>query len=224
MRARVFLMLACTVAGLAAACSGPDAASLSPEVREEPETKATVSPPAAPSPVRSAPLATPTPEISTPTPAPSPVTTTRTSARTVERGSGLPAHDFELTLFDGQSLRLSDLRGKVVVLNFWASWCPPCRAEMPDFQEMWEEMRDEDVVFVGIAVGDSERGARAFAEATGVTYPLGLDETGRIARDYRVTSLPTTFLIDREGNESRRFGIANQGALRILVESKLNDG
>ncbi|MCH8206275.1 MAG: TlpA family protein disulfide reductase [Chloroflexi bacterium] len=209
----MFLILVCAVAGLAAACSGPDAASPSPEAHEEPESKETASPPAGP-----------TPDVSTPTPGPTPVTRTRTSARTVERGSGLPVHDFELTLFDGQSLRLSDLRGKVVVLNFWASWCPPCRAEMPDFQEMWEEMRDEDVVFVGIALGESERSARAFAETTGVTYPLGLDETGRISRDYRVTSLPTTVLIDREGNESLRLGIANQGALRIFVQSKLNDG
>lgn len=179
--------------------------------------------PASPSPVRKAPLATPTPEVSTRTPEPSPVTAAGTSGRTVERGSGLPGHDFELTLLDGESLRLSDLRGKVVVLNFWASWCPPCRAEMPDFQEIWEEMKEDDVVFLGVAVGDSESPARAFAETTGVTYPLGLDETGRISRDYQVTSLPTTFLIDREGNESRRFGIANRGALRIFIESQLND-
>ena len=137
---------------------------------------------------------------------------------------GKPAPDFTLPLLDGGELALSQYQGRPVVINFWASWCPPCRAEMPDFQEMWEEMRGEDVVFVGIALGESERSARAFAETTGVTYPLGLDETGRISRDYRVTSLPTTVLIDREGNESLRLGIANQGALRIFVQSKLNDG
>ena len=165
----------------------------------------------------------PTPANSTPTPAPRPVARDGTSARTIDRGSGQPASDFELILFDGQSLRLSDLRGKVVVLNFWASWCPPCRAEMPDFEEMWRELQHQDVVFLGIALSDSEKDARAFADATGVTYPLGMDQTGRIGRDYRVISLPTTFLIDRDGNESRRFGIANRGALRIFVETKLND-
>lgn len=117
---------------------------------------------------------------------------------------------------------MSDLKGKVVVLNFWASWCPPCRAEMPDFEEMWQEMRDDGVVFVGVAVSDSPEEARAFVEATGVTYPIGVDPSGSIASDYRVLSLPTTFLIDREGREARRFGLANRGALRILIRSKLD--
>ena len=131
------------------------------------------------------------------------------------------APDFELTLFDGQSLRLSDLRGKVVVLNFWASWCPPCRIEMPDFEEMWQEFKDRGVVFLGVAVSDVEEDSRAFAERLGVTYMLGLDTTGEITREYRVTSLPTTLLIDRQGNQARRFGIANKGALRIFLKGQL---
>lgn len=146
------------------------------------------------------------------------------TTRTIERATGDAAPDFALTLFDGESLRLSDLRGKVVVLNFWGSWCPPCRAEMPAFQRIWEEYRDKDVVFLGVAVGDRETTARVFAKQTGVTYPLGLDKTGNITVDYQVLSFPTTFVIDREGNEAKRFGVANEGVLRIFLNGQLNDG
>ena len=107
-----------------------------------------------------------------------------------------------------------------MVLNFWASWCPPCRIEMPDFEEMWQAMGDRGVVFLGISVSDTERDTRDFAETIGVTYPLGLDLTGQIPRAYRVTSLPTTFVIDREGIEARRFGVVNKGVLRILLEGQ----
>lgn len=203
---------------MAVACSGS---------AEPPQPQPTAAP-AAPTPVEPTPTAQPayTPTPAPPVPTPPPATRipvrTQSSARTVDRGSGEPAADFELRLFGGDLLRMSDLKGKVVVLNFWASWCPPCRAEMPDFEEMWREMRDDGVVFVGVAVSDSPDEARAFVEATGVTYPVGVDSSGSIAVDYRVLSLPTTFLIDREGREARRFGLANRGALRILIRSKLD--
>ena len=205
---------------MAVACSGS---------AEPPPTQPTATS-AAPTPVQPTPTAAAAQSTYTPTPAP-PVPTppatripvrTQSSVRTVDRGSGAPAADFELRLFGGDLLTMSDLKGKVVVLNFWASWCPPCRAEMPDFEEMWREMRDDGVVFVGVAVSDSPKEARAFVEATGVTYPVGVDPSGSIASDYRVLSLPTTFLIDREGREARRFGLANRGALRILIRSKLD--
>lgn len=146
------------------------------------------------------------------------------TTRTIERATGDRAPDFALTLFDGESMRLSDLRSKVVVLNFWGSWCPPCRAEMPAFQRIWEEYRDKDVVFLGVAVQDRETTARVFAKQTGVTYPLGLDRTGEITVDYQVLSFPTTFVIDREGNEAKRFGPANEGVLRIVLNGQLSDG
>ena len=206
---------------LAVACSGP---------AEPPRSQPTAAA-ATPTPAEATPTAAAAQPAYTPTPAPlvptSPPATripvrTQSTARTVDRGSGEPAADFELRLFGGDLLRMSDLEGKVVVLNFWASWCPPCRAEMPDFEEMWQEMKDDGVVFVGVAVSDSPEEARAFVEATGVTYPVGVDSSGSIAGDYRVLSLPTTFLIDREGREARRFGLANRGALRILIMSKLD--
>ena len=134
------------------------------------------------------------------------------------------APPFDLTLFNQETLSLADLDGKVVVLNFWASWCPPCRFEMPDFEAAWKEYRDQGVVFVGVAVSDSEEDARSFAEETGVTYPIGLDGEGVTSVAYEVTSLPTTVFIDREGRIVRRLAArANMGALKIFLRGLLGE-
>ena len=134
------------------------------------------------------------------------------------------APPFDLTLFNQETLSLADLDGKVVVLNFWASWCPPCRFEMPDFEAAWKEYRDQGVVFVGVAVSDSEEDARSFAEQTGVTYPIGLDGEGVTSVAYEVTSLPTTVFIDREGRIVRRLAArANMGALKIFLRGLLGE-
>jgi thiol-disulfide isomerase/thioredoxin len=140
-------------------------------------------------------------------------------------GDGPMAHDFELTLFNGETLALSELRGQVVVLNFWASWCPSCRWEMPAFETMYQEYQDRGVIFVGVAVSDFEEDAREFAEMTGVTYPIGLDLTG-ISRDYRVLTLPTTVFINAEGRVARTLkNAANETVLRLFIEGqiRLND-
>jgi thiol-disulfide isomerase/thioredoxin len=134
------------------------------------------------------------------------------------------AHDFEMTLFSGETLALSDLQGQVVVLNFWASWCPPCRWEMASFETMYQEYRDQGVIFVGVAVSDFEEDAREFAELTGVTYPLGRDLSG-ISRDYRVLSLPTTVFIDTEGQIARTLrNAANEAVLRLFIEGQIRSG
>ncbi|MGQ0602208.1 MAG: TlpA disulfide reductase family protein, partial [Anaerolineales bacterium] len=85
------------------------------------------------------------------------------------------APDFALTTFDGETLRLSDLRGQVVVINIWASWCVPCRDEAPVLERVWREYRDRDVVFLGVDYADTEREARAFIAEFGLTYPNGPD-------------------------------------------------
>lgn len=133
-----------------------------------------------------------------------------------------PARDIELGLLGGGSLSLSNLTGEVVVLNFWASWCPPCRQEMPSFQVISEEFKDQGVVVLGIAVSDTREAASQFAESAGVTYPLALDHTGAITRAYRVTNMPTTFIINRVGVVARRINnIANEGVLRIFIRGQL---
>lgn len=114
-----------------------------------------------------------------------------------------PAPDFTLTTLDGSQVRLSDLKGRVVVLNFWASWCGPCRDEAPALQAVWERYRDRGVVLLGVAYTDTERGARAFIDEFSQTYPNGLDIGTRISEMYHIQGVPETFIINRQGEVVR---------------------
>jgi len=112
---------------------------------------------------------------------------------------GRPAPPFSIELMDGRQVSLADLRGKVVFLNFWASWCPPCRAEARDLEAAWRQHRGEDVVFLGVNIQDTETGARGFLREFDITYANGIDARNRIAIDYGVWGIPETFFIDRTG-------------------------
>ncbi len=119
----------------------------------------------------------------------------------------IPAPDFTLTDQYGVTHSLADYRGKVIFLNFWATWCPPCRAEMPDIQALYEEyaeQEDPEVVILGVAFPDSGKeqdveGVKAFLDENGYTYPVLMDEGATLQLPYYVTAYPTTFLIDEEG-------------------------
>jgi cytochrome c biogenesis protein CcmG/thiol:disulfide interchange protein DsbE len=112
---------------------------------------------------------------------------------------GRAAWPFALPLLDGGEVRLAQLRGQVVVVNFWASWCPPCRQEARTLEAAWRRFKDEGVVFVGVNTLDDEASARAFVQEFGLTYPNGIDTGGRITVAYGVWGLPETFVIDRHG-------------------------
>ena len=113
----------------------------------------------------------------------------------------------ELELYDqfGNFHRLSDYRGKVVFLNFWATWCPPCRSEMPDIQALYEKYADgEEVVILGVCMPDyggeeSEEGIKSFMDENGYSYPTLMDHNGTSVLPYYITAYPTTFMIDRAG-------------------------
>lgn len=191
--------------------------------RVDDETASTPTPDAAPVALQTAPAPTAVPSPA-PTLVPTVTATPAPTPRVIRRASGgdpEAAPDFAVETFEGETLRLSDLRGQVVVLNFWASWCPPCRWEMPFFETISQEYRERDVVFLGIAMSDTMKDAGEFAAAAGVTYPLALDATNQIARDYEVLGLPTTFLIDKEGAIRRRLGVANEGVLKIFLDGQL---
>ena len=114
-----------------------------------------------------------------------------------------PATDFELTTLAGDVISLSDYRGKVVVIDFWSSWCPPCRAEGPVLAETYRAWRDRGVEFIGIAIWDEEKSVVDFIEMTGIEYVNGIDVSG-VAVDFGVTGIPEKFFVDTEGKIVRK--------------------
>jgi len=132
------------------------------------------------------------------------------------------APDLTLQVFDGGMFPLADQRGKVVVVNFWASWCPPCRAEAPRFVAASQKYRDRGVVFVGVDINDNPVDARAFLQEFGIDYVNGPDEKLAITEAYGVTGLPTTLIIDRQGRIRQRWqGEIQAEQLSGLVEEAL---
>jgi len=109
------------------------------------------------------------------------------------------APDFTLQGEDGKTYRLSDYRGKVVVLNFWATWCPPCRYEMPSMERAHRKVQGENIVLLAVDVGESEDKVFEFTGQFPVTFPLLLDIDGAVIQKYPVIGLPTTFVIDPRG-------------------------
>ncbi len=115
-------------------------------------------------------------------------------------GKSIVAPDFDLSLLEGGgTLALASLKGKAVVLNFWASWCGPCKDETPLLQKAWTRWEGKDVVFVGIDVKDFRGDAQAFVKRFGVTYPNVYDGKGSTVGRYGVTGFPETFFVDRNG-------------------------
>jgi len=121
------------------------------------------------------------------------------------RGQQPPAPSFRLPRLDGGTLALAELRGRSVVLNFWASWCIPCKDEAPLLERAWREYRDRGVVVVGVNIQDLEPEARRFIAQTGATYPQVRDRDGSVSRAYGTTGVPETFFINRNGRIVRKF-------------------
>ena len=133
--------------------------------------------------------------------------------------------NFTLPLFNGEEMVLSDLRGRPVVINFWASWCAPCVDEAPSLERTWKRFMGDGVVFIGVDIQDSDESARAFIEEFNITYPNGHDEDGTITIDYGVIGLPVTFFVNRNGIIDRRWvGAIDELRLTDWVEDLIANG
>jgi peroxiredoxin len=133
---------------------------------------------------------------------------------------GSTAPGFTVRGVDGRSHSLSHYRGNVVVLNFWATWCIPCRAEMPDLEHEARLHRSDPVVILGMDWKEAAATVRDFTQGLGVTYPMLLDADGRVYETYRVGALPTTFIIDARGRLLKsRIGIASREEIESEISS-----
>lgn len=123
------------------------------------------------------------------------------STRTV--GMGIPvgamAPDFELQTIEGESYSLSALQGQVVMINFFATWCTPCRAEMPALQEAYRTLEPQGLVILAVNLDESDVAIRSFQEKLGLTFPIVVDKDDQVARRYDIVPLPTSYFVDRNG-------------------------
>jgi len=146
-----------------------------------------------------------------------------------QRGSmkvGEQPPDFTLTSFDGQTYRLSELKGKVVVLNFWASWCKPCEQEAADLEAAWRLYEPRgDVIFLGVAWTDTDKKSLEYLSKFGITFPNGPDLGTRMAQSYRITGVPETFIIDKSGvlANTKFSPFLSVAEIRAMIDPLLED-
>jgi thiol-disulfide isomerase/thioredoxin len=112
----------------------------------------------------------------------------------------LKAIDFKLKDLKGNDVSLSDFKGKKVFLNFWATWCPPCRKEMPEMEAYYQKIKDSDVVMLVVNLGENKSTVENFIKDNKYNFPVLLDTDNKAAVDYRIASIPTSFFIDKDGN------------------------
>ncbi len=145
------------------------------------------------------------------------------SATAIARSASRAAPDFTLPTLDGETITLSDLRGHPLLINFWATWCPPCRQEMPAMQRVYERYRARG--FIVLAVNFRERAdqVRPFVEDLGLTFPVLLDETGRVAAQYQVIGLPSSYFVDAQGQvKTVRVGAMSEAFIEQQVQELLS--
>lgn len=132
------------------------------------------------------------------------------------------APDFELKTLGGKTVRLSDYVGKKVILNFWATWCPPCKEEVPHMQKIYEEYKDQGVEILAVNVTNQDNGREAvaqFAKNYGLTFEILLDEEGFASQNYQVVTLPTSYMINAEGHLIETIeGPMNEALMRELIK------
>lgn len=131
--------------------------------------------------------------------------------------------DFLVTTLDGDELRLSDLRGSIVLVDFWSSWCPPCRAEAPILAEAYDRWSKLGVEFVGVSIWDNEDDVRAFIERHDISYPNAIDEDGSIAVEFGVRGIPEKFFVNPDGEVVRKINGPNTSQSLDEVLTQMSD-
>lgn len=138
---------------------------------------------------------------------------------------GFLAPDFSLKTLEGKTMTLSELHGQAVLVNLWATWCPPCRSEMPAIQKLYEEYQDQglEVLAVNMTYQDNPQAVFPFAEENMLTFPILLEENGEMAHRYELRSLPSSFFINRDGTIEKVVigGPMSEALLRTRIESIL---
>ncbi|QDX93731.1 thiol-disulfide oxidoreductase ResA [Brevibacillus laterosporus] len=140
-------------------------------------------------------------------------------AKPNEIKKGDKAPNFSLQSLEGQPMTLADLKGKGVILNFWGSWCEPCRNEMPDLEKVWLANKDQNIVIVGVNVGESEVSAEQFVRQVKTTFPILMDKQKEVTKVYNIGKMPTTFYIDQDGIvRDIMFGQMNEKSINSMLE------
>ncbi len=137
---------------------------------------------------------------------------------------GKLAPDFQLYSLDGQAMSLSDFQGKPVLLNFWATWCNPCRFEMPFFQEIYKGAADSELIMLAVDLGENPSRVKEFVEEFGLSFTILLDADGKVAQQYNIRGIPATFFIDKDGIiQSVRIGaFSNEMQIAIGLRKIVN--
>jgi peroxiredoxin len=135
---------------------------------------------------------------------------------------GHRAPDFQLEALDGSQVSLGDYRGQVVVINFWATWCEPCRAEFPDLEAVYQGRRDDGFVVLGVNSHETRGAIAPFVTAMGVSFTILIDENARVEKTYRPVGLPMSVLVDQEGIiQVRHVGVLTQEQLQEYLAALL---
>ena len=133
------------------------------------------------------------------------------------------APDFTLTTLDGKEIKLSDLKGKKVVLNFWATWCPPCKAEMPHMQNFYEDFSQEEnveILAINLTNGDKVESVQEFVQDYGLTFPIPMDEEGKVNEIYQAITIPTSYMIDTNGRiQNKVVGPMDENMIKDFVSN-----
>ncbi|MDR3301615.1 MAG: TlpA family protein disulfide reductase [Spirochaetaceae bacterium] len=107
--------------------------------------------------------------------------------------------DWTLGTLDGKTIRLSQLQGKIVFLNFWATWCPPCRAEMPSIEALYQRFKDKGIEFFAVDIAENAKTVQKIVQAQKLHFPVLLDSSGSVGGDYNIQAIPVTVIVDRDG-------------------------